>query len=62
MQDAYNERIKAELQKMVWSEGGCKSWYIDEDGKNFTIWPGFTWKYWMRMRKPNFRHFQFKKA
>ena len=62
VQDAYNERIQAELQKMVWSEGGCKSWYIDEDGKNFTIWPGFTWKYWMRMRKPNFRHFQFKKA
>ncbi len=62
VQDAYNERIQAELQKMVWSEGGCKSWYIDEDGKNFTIWPGFTWKYWMHMRKPNFRHFQFKKA
>ncbi|MEO6699360.1 MAG: 4-hydroxyacetophenone monooxygenase, partial [Paraperlucidibaca sp.] len=61
-QDAYNDRIQEELKKMVWSEGGCKSWYLDEDGKNFTIWPGFTWKYWMRMRKPNFRHFQFSKV
>lgn len=57
---AYNDKIQAELQKMVWSEGGCKSWYIDnETGRNFTIWPGFTWKYWMKMRKPNFRNFIF---
>ncbi|WP_206389813.1 flavin-containing monooxygenase [Amnimonas aquatica] len=61
-QDAYNDRIQAELQKMVWSEGGCKSWYIDENGRNFTIWPGFTWKYWMRMRSPDFRSFNFGKT
>ena len=62
-EDAYNDKIQAELQKMVWSEGGCKSWYIDgETGRNFTIWPGFTWKYWMKMRKPNFRNFTFSKA
>ncbi len=58
-QDAYNDKIQEELKRMVWSEGGCKSWYLDEDGKNVTIWPGFTWRYWMKTRRPNFRNFTF---
>ncbi len=57
--DAYNERIQKELQKMVWSAGGCKSWYINDKGENFTIWPGFTWKYWLKTRKPDFKQMQF---
>lgn len=60
-QDAYNEKIQEELKRMVWSEGGCKSWYLDSEGKNVTIWPGFTWRYWMKTRTPNFRNFTFKK-
>ena len=34
----------------VW-QSGCKSWYLDEDGRNFTIWPHFTWKYWLETRR-----------
>lgn len=61
-QDAYNDKIQEELKRMVWSEGGCQSWYLDSEGKNTTIWPGFTWRYWMKMRTPNFRNFSFKKV
>ena len=58
--ESYNARIQASLKKMVWSAGGCKSWYINDKGENFTIWPGFTWKYWLKTRKPDFRKMQFK--
>jgi hypothetical protein len=35
----------------VWSEGGCRSWYLDADGVNRTLWPGFTFEYWARTRR-----------
>jgi cation diffusion facilitator CzcD-associated flavoprotein CzcO len=26
----------------VWTTGGCKSWYLNENGRNTNIWPGTT--------------------
>ena len=43
-QARFNERIQARMQGTVWSSG-CASWYIDENGRNTTLWPGFTWAY-----------------
>ena len=34
----------------VW-QSGCRSWYLDADGKNFTIWPGSTVSYIHRTRR-----------
>ncbi|MDF3030137.1 MAG: NAD(P)/FAD-dependent oxidoreductase [Moraxellaceae bacterium] len=53
----FNEDIQRQLKKMVWSAGGCSSWYLNEKGENNTLWPGFTWKYWLRTRSPEFAHF-----
>ena len=39
------------LRRAVWSEGGCDSWYLDADGVNRTLWPGFTFEYWARTRR-----------
>ncbi|ETK33685.1 flavin-containing monooxygenase [Microbispora sp. ATCC PTA-5024] len=50
-QRAYNDRLQRRLDRLVWTEGGCTSWYLDEHGKNRTIWPGFTFEYWARTRK-----------
>jgi cation diffusion facilitator CzcD-associated flavoprotein CzcO len=50
VQVRFNERIQRRLQGTVWSSGGCASWYIDENGKNTTIWPGFTWPFRRRTR------------
>jgi cation diffusion facilitator CzcD-associated flavoprotein CzcO len=36
----------------VWSSGGCSSWYLDRNGRNSTIWPGFTFSF---MRRARFR-------
>ncbi len=35
----------------VWNEGGCASWYFDENGRNAVWWPGFTWRLWQRTRR-----------
>jgi cation diffusion facilitator CzcD-associated flavoprotein CzcO len=45
VQEAFNERIQKQLEGTVWNSGGCASWYLDENGRNTTIWPGFTWPY-----------------
>jgi len=56
---AFNDHVQAQLKNMVWNAGGCSSWYLDENGKNNTLWPGFTWKYWLETRKPNFADYVF---
>ena len=39
---------------MIWSTGGCQSWYINgENKKNVTIWPGTTFLYRYKTRKVN---------
>ncbi len=51
VQDEFNRGIQSELGESVWSTGGCQSWYLDANGVNRTVWPGFSWKYWLRTRK-----------
>ena len=45
VQEAYNLRLQRELAKTVWNQGGCQSWYLDEKGRNTTLWPGFTFTF-----------------
>ncbi|MGH3500628.1 MAG: flavin-containing monooxygenase [Nocardioidaceae bacterium] len=49
-EQSFLDRTQLRLADTVW-QSGCKSWYIDENGRNFTIWPHFTWKYWMETRR-----------
>jgi len=44
-QARYNERVQRAMQGTVWTAGGCASWYIDRQGRNTTLWPGFTFKF-----------------
>jgi cation diffusion facilitator CzcD-associated flavoprotein CzcO len=50
-QDEYNAFLQRRLSKAVWSTGGCKAWYTTRDGKNTTLWPGFTFDYRFRTRR-----------
>ncbi|WP_018685101.1 flavin-containing monooxygenase [Actinokineospora enzanensis] len=50
-QESFNADIQRKLANGVWSKGGCTSWYLDSHGVNRTVWPGFTWRYWLRTRK-----------
>jgi cation diffusion facilitator CzcD-associated flavoprotein CzcO len=43
-QQQYNADLQARLRKTVWA-AGCKSWYLDRDGRNSTVFPGLTYQY-----------------
>jgi cation diffusion facilitator CzcD-associated flavoprotein CzcO len=58
VQDRFNGEIQQRLVKGVWTQGGCKSWYLDAKGVNRTIWPGFTWRYWLDTRKVDAADFE----
>ncbi|MFC4534523.1 flavin-containing monooxygenase [Sphaerisporangium dianthi] len=47
---AYNDGLQRRLDRLVWSKGGCTSWYLDGEGRNRTLWPGFTFEFWARTR------------
>jgi hypothetical protein len=47
----YNAGLQRRLRRAVWSEGGCRSWYLDDDGINRALWPGFASEYWARTRR-----------
>ncbi|WP_037306051.1 flavin-containing monooxygenase [Amycolatopsis orientalis] len=51
VQEKFQREIQDKLVRGVWTQGGCKSWYLDAKGVNRTIWPGFTWRYWLETRK-----------
>jgi hypothetical protein len=42
---AFNDDVQRRLEGAVWTSGGCKSWYLDEHGRNVTMWPGSTWRF-----------------
>lgn len=40
--NAWNRKVQARMERTVWNTGGCTSWYLDENGRNTTVWPGTT--------------------
>jgi cation diffusion facilitator CzcD-associated flavoprotein CzcO len=57
VQAAYNHELQERLARTVW-QSGCQSWYLTEDGRNTTIWPGFTFSYRKRTRRPRLEDFR----
>ncbi len=47
---AYNTTLQRKLPKTVWGSG-CSSWYLDSQGRNLTLWPGFTFSFRRRTRR-----------
>ena len=43
----YNERLQERLRRTVWTSG-CRSWYLNADGVNTTLWPGSTAEFLLR--------------
>ncbi|NKQ54711.1 NAD(P)/FAD-dependent oxidoreductase [Amycolatopsis sp. K13G38] len=39
------------LRGSVWNTGGCRSYYLDETGRNFTFYPGFNRRFRARTRR-----------
>lgn len=50
---AWNTSLQTRIEKAVWNTGGCRSWYLDVNGRNTTIWPGLVAEYQLKMRRAN---------
>jgi cation diffusion facilitator CzcD-associated flavoprotein CzcO len=54
-QARYNAALAPRLAKAVWASG-CRSWYLDGEGRNSTLWPGFTFEFWLATRRFDASH------
>lgn len=53
---AFNTWLQGRLGHTVWSSG-CRSWYLDERGKNTTLWPTFATAFRLRTARPRARDY-----
>lgn len=44
-QREFNHGVQRRMRTTVWLKGGCRSWYLDQRGRNTTLWPGSTWTF-----------------
>ena len=44
-QDAWTEDVQRRSQGTVWLSGGCESWYLDDHGRNTTLWPDYAYRF-----------------
>jgi cation diffusion facilitator CzcD-associated flavoprotein CzcO len=47
VEESYNRDIQERLEGTVWNTG-CASWYLDEKGRNVTLWPDWTFRFRQR--------------
>ncbi len=50
-QTKYIEEVDRATRGSVWTAGGCLSWYLDETGRNSTLWPGSVRQYQRRLAR-----------
>jgi cation diffusion facilitator CzcD-associated flavoprotein CzcO len=58
VQDRYNVRLQQRMQGTVWTDGGCKSWYLSDDGTNRTLWPSFSDAFKRRLSRFDLNDFE----
>lgn len=61
IQDAFNADLQQQFAGTVW-QSGCVSWYQQDGGKNFALWPSYTWKYWLNTKTANPADYRFLSA
>ena len=50
-QAAYVAELDRDTDGSVWTAGGCLSWYVDDTGRNSTLWPGSVRAYQRRLAR-----------
>ena len=53
---SYNQGLQERQQGTVWASG-CRSWYLNDRGKNTTLWPGFTFAFRHKTRRFRLRDY-----
>jgi cation diffusion facilitator CzcD-associated flavoprotein CzcO len=60
VQSAYNAWLKRKIAPAVWSSG-CRSWYLDDRGRNTTLWPSFATSFRTRTARLRAEDFQLRR-
>lgn len=47
---SYVSEVDRRSRGSVWTDGGCKAYYVDDEGRNFAIYPGFAAEFRRRTR------------
>ncbi|WP_236595455.1 flavin-containing monooxygenase [Mycobacterium paraintracellulare] len=55
-QKAFTAEVDRLSTGTVWTTGGCKSWYLNDQGRNTNLWPASTFSYRRRTRRFNPDH------
>lgn len=50
-QQRWTEEIERRSARTVWAAGGCRSYYLDAQGRNVAIWPGSSWSFRQATRR-----------
>jgi cation diffusion facilitator CzcD-associated flavoprotein CzcO len=51
------ETIQQMTEGTIWASG-CQSWYLDAEGRNGAIWPGWTWAFRHQTRRFDLEHYE----
>jgi cation diffusion facilitator CzcD-associated flavoprotein CzcO len=43
--ERYGAQLEQAMDGTVWTAGHCASWYLDDTGRNTTLWPSFSYKF-----------------
>ena len=60
--EEFARETQRRLRRSVWNAGGCRSWYLDEQGRNNVWWPGFMSQLWRRTRRFDVEHYVTRRA
>ena len=55
---AYVSEMDDRSRGSVWTEGGCKAYYTDAEGRNYAIYPGFAAEFRRRTRRFDARDYE----
>jgi cation diffusion facilitator CzcD-associated flavoprotein CzcO len=48
--ERWSTEVQAKAAPTVWNSGGCSSWYLDDAGRNTTLWPDYTFRFIRRTK------------
>lgn len=54
----HNAKVQTHVQKTVFNRGGCQSYYLDQNGRNFAAWPWSLAELKRRLQRLDLEHYQ----
>jgi len=55
--EAFNREVDSRHEGTVWTSG-CSSWYLDDTGRNATLWPDWTFRFRRETSRFNPAHYR----